>query len=377
MKKRTVLVGVALALALAGGIAVVRGPWLQHSAVAQAPAGPRPVSVEVAKAVRQTVPVRVEALGNVTAMASVAIKARVDTEIVGVHFTDGAYVKQGDLLFTLDSRQILAEIKRVQAVIDGAEATLAQSLRDVERYTELVAKNATTQVTLNNAQTQVNVSRALAESNKATLESLKVQLGFCTIVAPISGRIGTAAVKVGNFVRQADATPLATINQVAPIYVTFSLPQRVLPEVRQSIAAESATVEAVVPGAAKTANGAVSVIENTVDASTGMVTVRASMPNDDELLWPGTLVTARVTLRNENAVIVPSVAVQVSQGGSFVFVVKDGIAKVRPVKVSRAFDGLAVIADGLGDDDVVVTDGHLQLSDGSRVTTRERRAPGV
>ena len=180
----------------------------------------------------RSVPVRVEALGNVTTMASVAIKARVDTEIVGVHFADGARVKQGDVLFTLDSRQIEADIKRVQAVIDGAEATLAQSLRDVERYTELVAKNATTQVTLNNAQTQVNVSRALAESNKATLESLRVQLGFCTIRAPISGRIGTAAVKVGNFVRQADANPLATINQVAPIYVTFSVPQRVLPDVQ-------------------------------------------------------------------------------------------------------------------------------------------------
>lgn len=377
MKKRTVVVGVALALALAGGVAVMRGPWFQHSAVAQAPAGPRSVSVETVKAVKQMVPVRVEALGNVTTMASVAIKARVDTEIVGVHFTDGAHVKQGDLLFTLDGRQIQAEIKRVQAVIDGAEAQLEQAQRDVARYTELVAKNATTQVTLNNAQTQVNISRATAESNKATLESLKVQLGFCTIRAPITGRIGTAAVKVGNFVRQADASPLATINQVAPIYVTFSLPQRVLPDVRKAIAAESATVEAVVPGATKSANGSVSVIENTVDPSTGMVTIRASMPNQDEVLWPGTLVTARVTLRNEDAVVIPSVAVQVSQAGSFVFVVKDGVAKVRPVKVARTVDGNSVIADGLENDEVVVTDGHLLLSDGSRVTTRERRAPGV
>jgi len=377
MKKRTVVVGVALALALAGGVAVMRGPWFQHAAVAQAPAGPRSVSVETVKAVKQMVPVRVEALGNVTTMASVAIKARVDTEIVGVHFTDGAHVKQGDLLFTLDGRQIQAEIKRVQAVIDGAEAQLEQAQRDVVRYTELVAKNATTQVTLNNAQTQVNISRATAESNKATLESLRVQLGFCTIRAPISGRIGTAAVKVGNFVRQADATPLATINQVAPIYVTFSLPQRVLPDVRKAISAESATVEAFVPGATKSANGAVSVIENTVDPSTGMVTIRASMPNQDEVLWPGTLVTARVTLRNEDAVVVPSVAVQVSQAGSFVFVVKDGVAKVRPVKVARTVDGNSVIAEGLENDEVVVTDGHLLLSDGSRVTTRERRAPGV
>jgi RND family efflux transporter MFP subunit len=374
MKKRTVVVGVALALALAGGVVVMRGPWLQQSAVAQAPSGPRPVSVEVAKAVKQAVPVRVEALGNVTMMASVAIKARVDTEIVGVHFADGAHVKQGDILFTLDGRQIEADIKRVQAVIDGAEAQLEQAQRDVVRYTELVAKNATTQVTLNNAQTQVNISRATAESNKATLESLRVQLGFCTIRAPISGRIGTAAVKVGNFVRQADATPLATLNQVAPIYVTFSLPQRVLPDVRSALAAESATVDAFIPGVAKPASGTVSVIENTVDPSTGMVTIRAMMPNQDEILWPGTLVTARVTLRTEQAVLIPSVAVQVSQAGPFVFVVKDGIASVRPVKVSRTVDRNSVIEQGLESDEVVVTDGHLLLSDGSRVTPRERRA---
>jgi RND family efflux transporter MFP subunit len=374
MKRRIVVVGLALALALVGGVVVMRGPWLQQSAVAQAPGGQRSVPVEVIKATKQVVPVRVEALGNVTTMASVAIKPRVDTEIIGVHFADGARVKQGDVLFTLDSRQIQADIKRVQAIIEGAEATLAQAQRDVERYTELVAKNATTQVTLNNAQTQVNISRATAESNKAQLESLRVQLGFCTIRAPISGRVGTAAVKVGNFVRQADAAPLATINQVAPIYVTFSLPQRVLPDVRQAIAAESATVEAFIPGMAKPAAGTVSVIENTVDPSTGMVTIRASMPNEDEALWPGTLVNARVTLRNEQAIVVPSVAVQVSQSGPFVFVVKDGVAKVRPVKVARTVDGNSVIEQGLENDEVVVSDGHLLLSDGTRVTPRERKA---
>src|SRR5437762_7035620 len=181
MKRKTLVVGVALALALAGGAVAWRGPWFQQAAVAQAPSGARAVPVEIAKAVKQSVPVRLEALGNVTTIASVAIKARVDTEIVGVHFADGARVKQGDVLFTLDGRQIEADIKRVQAVIDGAEATLEQALRDVVRYTELVARNATPIVTLNNAQTQVNVSRALAESNKATLESLRVQLGFCTI----------------------------------------------------------------------------------------------------------------------------------------------------------------------------------------------------
>ena len=257
----------------------------------------RAVPVNVAKAARQPVPVRVEALGTVTTIASVAIKPRVDSEILAVKFEDGARVKVGDVLFVLDSRAIESEIKRVEAVIIGAEAQYEQAKRDVQRYSELVGKNATTVVTLNNAQTQVNVSRSLSDSNKATLEGLKVQLGFCTIRAPISGRISMANVKVGNVVRQADTAPLATINQVAPIYVSFSVPQRSLPDVRAAIAAETASLEAVVPGSDARETGQITMVENTVDPATGMVTIRATMPNSKEVLWPGTLVNTVLTLR--------------------------------------------------------------------------------
>jgi multidrug efflux system membrane fusion protein len=307
MKRRTLLLGGAVLLALASFALFLRDVPTTQNAAAQAPrGGGRAVPVTVAKAVRQEVPVRLDALGSVTTIASVAIKPRADTAIVGVHFTDGAKVKAGDLLFTLDSRQIEAEIKRVEAVIAGAEAQLDQAQRDVQRYTELVARNATTQVTLNNAQTQVNVSRALAESNKATLENLKVQLSYCTIRAPIAGRIGMAAVKVGNIVRQADLNPIATINQTAPIYVSFGLAQGHLPDLRQALANESATVQAVVPGSGARATGQVAMFENTVDAATGMVIVRALMPNTDELLWPGTLVNVEVTLRTERRVTIPT-----------------------------------------------------------------------
>ena len=363
--------GGALLLALAGAVVVFR-PWSQQGAVAQAPRGAaRVVPVAVATAIKQDVPVRIDALGTVTAMASVALKSRVDSEITGVHFADGARVKQGDVLFTLDSRQIQADIKRVEAIIAGAEATLEQAQRDVLRYTELVARNATTLVTLNNAQTQVNVSRATAESNKATLQSLRVQLEFCTIRAPISGRIGTASVKIGNFVRQADTASLATINQVAPIYVSFAVPQRTLPDVRQALLAETATVMAIIPGTDKRADGQVAVVENTVDPATGMVMIRAAMPNENELLWPGTLVNAILTLRAEKRVTVPATALQLSQSGSFVFVIKNDVANVRPIKVERVVDGIAAIESGLEEGDVVVTDGQLLLSNGTRVTQRK------
>jgi multidrug efflux system membrane fusion protein len=371
MKKRTWVVGVAAGLVLVGiGVFFWNGSSSQKAA-AQAPRGDqRVVGVTVAKAVKKPVPVRLEALGSVTTIASVAIKPRVDSEIMAVKFEDGARVKQGDVLFVLDSRGIETEIKRVEAVIIGAEAQFEQASRDVQRYTELVARNATTLVTLNNAQTQVNVSRALADSNKATLEGLKIQLGYCTIRAQISGRISMANVKVGNIVRQADTAPLATINQLAPIYVSFTVPQRNLPDVRAAITAETATLEAVIPGTDARAPGQVTMVENTVDPATGMVTIRATMPNEKEILWPGTLVNTALTLRNDARITIPATALQLSQASSFVFVVKDNAANVRNVKVERTVDGTSAIESGLEEGEVVVTDGQLLLTNGTRVSIR-------
>ena len=237
-------------------------------------------------------------------------------------------------------------------------------------FTELIAKNATTQVTLNNARTQVTLWRASVDSNTGQLENLNIQLSYCTIRAPISGRVSMAAVKVGNFVRQADLAPLATIIQTAPVYVTFSVSQGYLPDLRQALVNESATIEAVIPGDTRRANGQVTMIENSVDAPTGMVPVRATMPNEDELLWPGTLVTVRLTFREEEAVTVPSTAVQVSQSGTYVFVVDDGVAKVQPVTVARVSESDSVIASGLAGGETVVTNGQLQLSNGTKVAPR-------
>ena len=290
MTRRTLLFAAGAIVAVTAAFFLTRSYWVTNNAAAQSRQSARVVPVNTAIAQKKVVPVRLEALGNVTTIASVAIKSRVDSVIMAVHVSDGARVKEGDLLFTLDGRQTEAEIKRVQAVIDGAQAQLKQAERDVQRYSELVAKNATTLVTLNNAQTQANIARATAESNRATLENLKVQLDFTKIRAPISGRMSQANVKVGNFVRAADTIALATINQLSPIYVSFSVPQKTLPDVRQALQAETATVEAIIPGETRRSGGTVSMIENTVDPATGMVMIRATMPNKDEILWPGTLV---------------------------------------------------------------------------------------
>jgi membrane fusion protein, multidrug efflux system len=389
MTKRTLVLGAVAALALAG-LAVASRTWYPdgtvaqllarlgspEGAVAQAPGGSgggRVVPVEVATATKKAVPVRVDAIGTVTPIASVAIKPRLETVITAVHFEDGATVKQGDLLFTLDSRQIEAEIKRVEAVIAGAQAQLEQAEADVARYTELVSRNATTVVTLKNAQTQVNINRALAASNRATLENLRVQLDYTKIRAPISGRISMAAVKVGNFVRPGDTAALATINQMKPVYVAFAVPQRILPDVRQAVAAGTTRVRTNQTSEAEPDAGRVTMIENTVDASSGMVTIRATMDNVDEILWPGTLVNAQLTLRVEDTVTIPSAAVQVGQTGRFVFVVKNGVASVQPVVVARTIDGEAVISEGLNGGETVVTDGQLLLGEGVRVAPRAPR----
>jgi len=376
MRKRTIILGAAALLGAAGIVVVMRSGLWTEGAVAQAPrlAVPRAVAVEVTAAEKKAVPVRIDALGAVTPIASVAVKPRVDSEITGVHFRDGAMVQAGDLLFTLDARAIEAQAKQVEGMLAGAKANLEQAERDVTRYTDLLAKSATTVVTLQNARTQVNIWRASVDSNTAQIENLRIQIDYCTIRATITGRASMAAVKVGNFVRQADTAPLATIIQTAPVYVTFNLPQAYLPDLRQALLNETASIEAVIPGDARRAGGQVTMIENSIDMPTGTVPVRATMPNRDELLWPGTLVTVQMTFREEQAVTVPTAAVQVSQTGSYVFVVKDGIASVAPVTVARVFGSESVISSGLAGGETVVTNGQLLLSDGTRVAVRERKA---
>ncbi len=267
--------------------------WTPFGAVAQAPqtrAAPRPVAVEVATAEKRITPVRIEALGTVMPIASVALKSRIDSEITGIHFADGARVKQGDLLITLDSRSIEAQILQAEGNIARDRAQLEGAERDLKRYTELVAKSATPVTNLDNAKTQAAVYAAAMKANEAMLKNLQVQLSYSRITAPISGRISAASVKVGNIVRAADLLPIATIIQIAPIYVSFPMPQVSLPGLRVAIAEGEPSVEAVIPGEPKRAVGRIAMIENSVDAATGMVNVRAAMPNENELLWPGTLV---------------------------------------------------------------------------------------
>jgi RND family efflux transporter MFP subunit len=373
MKKRTlILLAGAVGIAAAAGF-ITRSSWMGGSSNAQGPQRPRMVSVELAKAERKSMPVDVDAIGMVTPISSVALKSRLETTIVAVHFEDGAKVSEGDLLFTLDSRQIDAQIEQAEGVLAKDQAQLEGAQRDLRRYNDLVGKGATTQVNVDNARTQSDILTGTIKADQAALDNLKVQKSYTTIRAPFSGRISAANVKIGNFVRPADTTPLAVINQMAPVYVTFSVPQRVLVDLRDGMAKGLSGVTATIPGHQRSESGKVAMVENTVDQTTGMVTVRGIMANENETLWPGTLVATKLVIRSEDAVVVPTVAVQRSQEGNFVFLVTDGVAKKQSVKVDRTAQGMSVISEGLAGGESVVTDGQLLLSDGSRVEPRSKK----
>ncbi|MFL6792644.1 MAG: efflux RND transporter periplasmic adaptor subunit [Bradyrhizobium sp.] len=374
MKKRNLILIAGAIGIVAVAAFVTRASWIGGGASAQGPQRPRVVSVEMAKAERKSVPVDVDAIGAVTPISSVALKSRLETTIVSVHFEDGAKVSEGDLLFTLDSRQIDAQIEQAEGVLVRDQAQLEAAQRDLRRYSDLVAKGATTQVNVDNAKTQSDILIGTIKADQSALDNLRVQKSYTTIRAPFSGRISAANLKVGNFVRPADTMPLAVINQMAPVYVTFAIPQRVLVDLREAMAKGESRVIATIPGHQRSEEGKVAMVENAVDATTGMVTVRGMMSNTNETLWPGTLVQSKLIIRSEDSVVVPTVAVQRSQNGNYVFVVKGGVSRVQPVKVDRTFQGFSVISEGLSGDEDVVVDGQLLLSDGSRVEPRARKA---
>jgi len=374
MKKRNWII-------LAGGLGIIalaafatRASWMGGGASAQGPLRARVVSVELAKAERKPVPVDVDSIGTVTPISSVALKSRVETTIVSVHFEDGAKVSAGDLLFTLDARQIDAKIEQAEGMLAKDQAQLEGAQRDLRRFSDLIGKGATTQVNVDNAKTQADILIGTIKADQSALDNLKVQKSFTIIRAPFSGRISAANVKIGNFVRPADTAPLAVINQMAPVYVTFAIPQRVLVELREAMAAGDSRVIATIPGHQRAEDGKVAMVENSVDSTTGMITVRGIMNNANETLWPGILVNTKLIIRSEDAVTVPSAAVQRSQNGNFVFIMRDGKAHVEPVSVSRTFQGMSVIASGLSGGEDVIVDGQLLLSEGTPVAPRAPKA---
>src|SRR5665213_314724 len=373
--KRVWIAGAAL-LVLAGTGVVYQTLMASEARSQTRPAtagGPPPVPVVVALVKKQPVPVQFEAIGTVQTIAAVAIKSRVDGQIAQVLVKDGQAVKAGDPIMLIDPRLAQAQLDLVQAQLARDRAQQTNAYRDVGRYKPLAAKEFVSRQQFDTSTTTATAASASVRADQAQVESAQVQLSYYSIKAPLDGRIGYVSQKVGNNIKANDV-PLATINQITPIYVSFPLPQANLPAVRKAMAEGVVGVKATPVGATadRPEEGRLSFFENSIDAATGTILMRATFANPREELWPGQFCNVTVELSVQaDAVTIPSVAVQIGQTGDYVYVITpDDTPRYRPVTVSRTLGGISIIAKGLSPGERVVTDGLLRITDGSRVAVR-------
>ena len=332
-----------------------------------------PAPVVVAAAQVRTVPVTIEAVGNVEALAQVAVKTMVNGEVVKVHFRDGQDVSKGQILFTLDPRQYEAALRKAEADLLRIKAQLSTARTNADRYGRLVKDGVVTAEQYDSFRTLAESLEADLAAQQAGIEALKVQFSYCTIRSPLSGRAGNVLITAGNVVKANDTISLVTINQVRPIYVIFAIPERELARVRQFLARGALRVAALPPGdAASPETGSVTSFDNTVDPATATIKLKATFANSRTRLWPGQFVKVRLNLADQaDAVVVPTQAVQTGQQGQYVIVVKGEDAEFRPVKAGTTGDGVTVIDQGLKSGETVVIDGHLRVVPGGKVAVKQ------
>jgi multidrug efflux system membrane fusion protein len=319
-------------------------------------------------------PHQVRAVGNVEAYSTVAVKSQVTGVLTEAHFKEGQNVKKGQLLFTIDPRPFEAALKQSEANLARDAAQLENAQEQARRYLELVKKQFVSKEQYDQIRTNAAALEAVVEADKAAVENAKVQLSYCYIYSPIDGQLGTLLVNEGNLVRVNDATPLVVINQVAPIYVAFSVPEQNLPDIRRHMAAGSLKVEASFQSdEGHPAEGNLAFIDNAVDRTTGTIKLKAEFKNADKRLWPGQFINVALTLSTQSdAIVIPSEAVQVGQEGQHVFVVKpDKTVEMRPVTVGQTNEGEAIIASGLAAGEKIVREGQFLLGPGSRIEIKD------
>ncbi|MBE2179439.1 MAG: efflux RND transporter periplasmic adaptor subunit [Chthoniobacterales bacterium] len=354
---------------LTAGLCSCGRPDAQKSAAAP------PAPVEVAVAEKRTMPVQMKSIGAVEPIASVQIKSKVQGEILKVHFADGASVKAGDLLFSIDPRAFEAALKRAQANLAMSQATADNASEQAERYATLIKRGAASkEQTAQFLATAISQKSELA-ARQADVDEAQLSLDWTQVRAPISGRAGAALLKAGNIV-QANGESLAIINQMQPIYVAFALPENSLDELRQWLDHGPPVVTAYAPDTGRLLDtGELSFIDNAVDRGSGMIAFKATFPNAEEKLWPGLFVDVTVKLTEEpDVTVIPAVAIMEGQQGSQVFVVEGDTAILRKIEVERTVDGLAIIAGGLQPGETVITTGQLRVSADGKVIVKNSEA---
>jgi multidrug efflux system membrane fusion protein len=335
------------------------------------------VPVTTASVLTKTVPVRVSAIGNVEPYTTVAVKARVDGQIVSVHFKEGDEVRQGSVLFEIDPRPFAATLKQAQANLLKDRALLDRANEQEKRYKDLLTKNFISADAYEQVRTNAETAKATVAADEAAIESAKLSLDYCTIRSPITGYAGRIQIQQGNLVKANDVNPLVTINQVVPVFASFSIPEQNIADVRKHQAQGDLRVQATFPNSAHApVAGKLSFLDNTADTTTGTIRLKAEFANTDKALWPGQFVNVVLTLyEQKDAVVTPSAAVQNGPNGQYVFVVKpDMTVELRNIKVSRAEGDDTVVASGLAPGDQVVTAGQLRLAPGSRVSVAKAAA---
>jgi len=365
------------------------------------------VPVEMGVVSQKDVPVQLKAIGNVEPLSTIAVRSQVEGTLQRVGFVPGQEVKKGDVLFVIDPRPLQSALSQAEANLLKAMAAVRQgndivardqataandkviANRDAnlleagviprEQYDNDVSKLHADEATVRADQSAVANLQAAQKAEQAAVENARVQLSYTTIRAPLSGKTGNLAVTQGNLVRANDTTPMVTITQSAPIYVTFSVPEKDLMRIRQSPGSEGMVTQVVIPGdESNPVMGKLSLVDNTVDVATGTVRLKATFQNDDRRLYPGQFVNVVLTLGTlTQAIVVPAQAVQIGQDKSFVYVVKsDMTVEARTVKTGTTIDNVTVIEGGLKPGEQVVTDGQLRLIPGAKVQAKGQGGPG-
>ncbi len=329
------------------------------------------VPVTVGNVIQKTVPVQIRAIGNVEAHATVSVNAQVEGELTAVYFKEGQEMKQGNLLFTIDSRFYQVKLKEAEANLARDSAKRENARKQVERYASVVGQGYVAEEQYDQVVADAAALEATVKADEAAVEKARLELSYCTIKSPIDGVTGSLGVNRGNIIKAIDKDrPLVIINQIRPIYVTFAIAERHLPEVKKYMAEGKLEVSVAIPGDERSlVRGELSFVQNKVDKETGTIQLKATFPNENKALWPGQFVNLLLTLTSDSgAIVVPSQAIQSGQRGEYVFVVKpDLTVEHRIVEVERAAAEETVIRRGVSPGEKVVTDGQLRLASGSLV----------
>ena len=337
------------------------------------------VPVTVGKAIQKSMPITIQGIGTVIAASTVSVRAQITGEMMSVNFKEGEDVEQGQVLVTLDKRPFEAALQQAQATLEKDTAQAANARAQAARYQDLLQRGIATREQVDTMRTQATALEATVAADRANIETATVQLTYATIKSPMSGRTGLLQVHPGNLIRAQDTNPIVTINKITPVYVSFSVPEAQLPALKRYMGAQGTLPATALPPTeiGTPSAGRINFIDNAVDPTTGTIKVKGTFPNEDRRLWPGQFVNVTVRLTSDpKALVVPSAAVQTGQQGTFVFVVKpDQTVELRMVAVARIAGDETVLASGVSPGDTVVTDGHLRLVPGSRISVKNSNGP--